>query len=101
MVIRRRYIAHCGGELHQDVGHEGEYRNHFAVPTALIFGSQTGICTRVLEAHTEVVTSLAWLPDGTGFISGGLDRKIILWVRTQQLGSARGSLWAEILPLRI
>ena len=28
-----------------------------------------------------MVTALAWLPDGSGFISGGLDRKIILWVR--------------------
>ena len=36
---------------------------------------------RVLDSHSDVVTSLAWLPDGSGFISGGLDRKIFLWVR--------------------
>lgn len=41
---------------------------------------QTGLCIRSLEEHSETVTSLAWLPDGTGFISGGLDRKIIHWV---------------------
>ena len=41
---------------------------------------QTGLPIRSLEAHTEVVTSLVWLPDGTGFISGGLDKKIIFWV---------------------
>lgn len=34
----------------------------------------------VLDGHEEVVTGLAWLPDGIGFISAGLDRKIILWV---------------------
>ncbi len=34
----------------------------------------------VLDVHEEVVTGLAWLPDGMGFISAGLDRKIILWV---------------------
>ncbi|KAG6882797.1 hypothetical protein C0993_009144 [Termitomyces sp. T159_Od127] len=27
----------------------------------------------------RAVTALAWLPDGTGFISGGLDRTIIHW----------------------
>ena len=41
---------------------------------------QTGLCIRVLDTHLETVTALAWLPDGSGFISGGLDRKIILWV---------------------
>ncbi|OBZ75757.1 WD repeat-containing protein 26 [Grifola frondosa] len=30
---------------------------------------QTGLCLRELEAHTEVVTAFAWLPDGSGFIS--------------------------------
>lgn len=33
-----------------------------------------------LEEHTDSVTRVFWLPDGTGFISGGLDRKLILWV---------------------
>ena len=36
---------------------------------------------RVLDQHEDVVTALAWLPNGSGFISGGLDRKIMLWVR--------------------
>ena len=39
----------------------------------------------MLDHHTDVVTALAWLPDGSGFISGGLDRKIILWVRVALL----------------
>ncbi|OBZ72373.1 Metacaspase-1 [Grifola frondosa] len=44
-----------------------------------LWNTRTGLCLRELEAHTEVVTALAWLPDGSGFISGGLDRTIILW----------------------
>lgn len=42
--------------------------------------AQSGRLIRTLETHTDVVTALVWLPDGSGFISGGLDRKIILWV---------------------
>ncbi|PSR81506.1 hypothetical protein PHLCEN_2v6364 [Hermanssonia centrifuga] len=44
-----------------------------------MWNTRTGLCIRALEAHTDVVTALSWLPDGSGFISGGLDRKIILW----------------------
>lgn len=70
--------------------HESEHRNHVTVYNVLIVGSQTGTCTGVLEAlDTQVFTSLAWLPDGTGFISGDLGGKTILWVRTQYLTSAR------------
>lgn len=46
---------------------------------------QTGICIRTLDAHTETVSALAWVPDGSGFLSGSQDRKIILWVRLQFL----------------
>ncbi|OJT04343.1 WD repeat-containing protein 26 [Trametes pubescens] len=44
-----------------------------------LWNSRSGVRIRTLEQHTDVVTALAWLPDGSGFISGGLDRKIILW----------------------
>ncbi|KZT09725.1 WD40 repeat-like protein [Laetiporus sulphureus 93-53] len=44
-----------------------------------LWNTQTGVCIRSLSAHQDVVTALAWLPDGSGFFSGGLDRKIILW----------------------
>ncbi|KAI0820195.1 WD40 repeat-like protein [Trametes gibbosa] len=44
-----------------------------------LWNAKTGLRIRTLEQHTDVVTALAWLPDGSGFISGGLDRKIILW----------------------
>jgi WD40 repeat protein len=42
---------------------------------------QTGVCIRILDGHSEPITALAWLPDNSGFISSGLDRKIIFWVR--------------------
>ncbi|KAI0636404.1 WD40 repeat-like protein [Trametes polyzona] len=44
-----------------------------------LWNARTGLRVRTLEQHTDVVTALSWLPDGSGFISGGLDRKIILW----------------------
>ena len=62
---------------------EGEYRSghpHRRGLLTLSPPSQSGVLIRVLDAHSDVVTALAWLPDGSGFISGGLDRKIILWV---------------------
>jgi WD repeat-containing protein 26 len=49
----------------------------------------------MLDAHAEVVTALAWLPDGSGFISGGLDRKIILWVRTFTLSQKFGPVFTH------
>lgn len=44
-----------------------------------MWNTTTGSCFKRLETHSETVTSLAWLPDGSGFISGGLDRRIIHW----------------------
>ncbi|KAF9030807.1 WD40 repeat-like protein [Hymenopellis radicata] len=44
-----------------------------------IWNTKTGVCLRPLDKHTETVTSLAWLPNGSGFLSAGLDRRIIHW----------------------
>jgi hypothetical protein len=41
---------------------------------------QSGALIRTIEAHTEPVSALAWVPDGSGFISASQDRKINLWV---------------------
>ncbi|KAL5511801.1 hypothetical protein ACEPAH_5019 [Sanghuangporus vaninii] len=40
---------------------------------------KSGLCLRELDSHEETVSALEWLPDGSGFLSAGLDRKIILW----------------------
>ncbi|KAI0306418.1 WD40 repeat-like protein [Multifurca ochricompacta] len=44
-----------------------------------MWNTESGICIRTIEAHTETVSALAWVPDGSGFISGSQDRKINLW----------------------
>lgn len=36
-------------------------------------------CTCVMEGHMSYVTSLAFLSDGSGFISGGRDRVLNMW----------------------
>jgi WD repeat-containing protein 26 len=33
--------------------------------------------------HSQTVNGLCWLADGTGFITGGMDRKVIQWVIIQ------------------
>ncbi|KAG2041821.1 WD40-repeat-containing domain protein [Suillus americanus] len=40
---------------------------------------------KTLENHAETVSALVWLPDGSGFMSGSLDRKIILWDKEGEL----------------
>jgi WD40 repeat protein len=44
-----------------------------------MYNVRTGLPVRTLDAHTDTVTALSWLPDNTGFISGAMDRKIIIW----------------------
>ncbi|KAI0053876.1 WD40 repeat-like protein [Auriscalpium vulgare] len=44
-----------------------------------MWNTQTGICIRTIEAHADTVSALAWVPDGSGFISGSQDCKITLW----------------------
>ncbi|KAI0273432.1 WD40 repeat-like protein [Gloeopeniophorella convolvens] len=61
-----------------------------------MWNTETGICIRTIDAHTETVSALAWVPDGSGFISGSQDRKINLWGSD---GKQRDS-WG-ITPIRI
>ncbi|KAG1789467.1 WD40-repeat-containing domain protein [Suillus plorans] len=44
-----------------------------------LWNTKTGALMKTLENHAETVSALVWLPDGSGFMSGSLDRKIILW----------------------
>ncbi|KAI0672732.1 WD40 repeat-like protein [Trametes maxima] len=62
-----------------------------------LWNARTGLRVRTLEQHTDVVTALSWLPDGSGFISGGLDRKIILWDAD---GKMRDN-WGRTTPIRV
>lgn len=45
----------------------------------LLWNTKTGVLMKTLENHAETVSALVWLPDGSGFMSGSLDRKIVLW----------------------
>ncbi|KAF9065934.1 WD40-repeat-containing domain protein [Rhodocollybia butyracea] len=45
-----------------------------------LWDTKSGKCLRTLDdAHGDTVTSLLGLPDGLGYISGGIDRKIVHW----------------------
>ena len=42
---------------------------------------KTGVCMHDLrKGHTDTVTALRWLPDGSRFISGSMDKNIMVWV---------------------
>ncbi|KAJ8507610.1 hypothetical protein ONZ45_g10037 [Pleurotus djamor] len=53
-----------------------------AEQTIKLWNTRNGVCMRTIEAHQDVVTALAWLPDDSGFVSGGLDRKVLQWPLT-------------------
>ncbi|KAI5121012.1 hypothetical protein M0805_005958 [Coniferiporia weirii] len=48
-------------------------------PTIKMWNARTGVCIREMNSHDETVSALEWLPNGSGFLSGGMDRKIIFW----------------------
>ncbi|GLB34733.1 putative WD40 repeat-like protein [Lyophyllum shimeji] len=66
-----------------------------------IWNTKTGLCIRTLEQHSETVTALAWLPDGSGFISGGLDRNIIHWDADGNLREKWGATGIRVTDLAV
>ncbi|KAJ7157017.1 WD40 repeat-like protein [Mycena crocata] len=61
-----------------------------------MWNTRTGVSIRTLEEHSEQVTALAWLPDDSGFLSAGMDFKIILW----NTDGTRREIWG-VMPVRI
>ncbi|KAF7352360.1 WD-domain-containing protein [Mycena venus] len=61
-----------------------------------MWDTKMGVCIRTLAEHSEPVTALAWLPDDSGFLSAGMDFKIVLW----NTGGQRREIWG-VLPVRI
>ncbi|KAJ7047107.1 WD40 repeat-like protein [Mycena alexandri] len=61
-----------------------------------MWNAKTGVCLRTLDEHSEQVTALVWLPDNSGFLSAGMDYKIVLWNTEGQ----RRDVWG-ILPVRV
>jgi len=66
-----------------------------------LWNTKTGVCIRTLEDHTEPVTAISWLPDGSGFISGGLDRKIIIWDADGNVRDAWGATAIRLTELAL
>lgn len=53
---------------------------------------QTGTCIATLARHEYTIGAVAWLPDGRGFVSGGMDSKILFWVRCPSLTTTHARL---------
>ncbi|RDB21395.1 WD repeat-containing protein 26 [Hypsizygus marmoreus] len=66
-----------------------------------LWNTKTGLCLRTLDNHTETVTALAWLPDGSGFISGGLDRQIFQWDADGSLRDKWGATAIRVTDLAV
>ncbi|KAF9447666.1 WD40 repeat-like protein [Macrolepiota fuliginosa MF-IS2] len=66
-----------------------------------MWNAQTGVCIETLTEHTETVTALAWLPDGSGFISSALDCKIIHWNADGKLHESWGMTPIRVTDLAI
>ncbi|BGP45859.1 hypothetical protein JCM10450v2_001694 [Rhodotorula kratochvilovae] len=44
-----------------------------------MWNTETGSCIATLARHEYAIGALAWLPDGRGFVSGGMDSKLYFW----------------------
>ncbi|KAJ1640784.1 WD40-repeat-containing domain protein [Pavlovales sp. CCMP2436] len=44
-----------------------------------LWDAKTGANLRSFHRHEEAVNAFAWLPDGRHFLSGGLDKLLLLW----------------------
>ena len=47
--------------------------------TLKVWDSETGVCLRTLNEHTDLVMSLAMHPNGQHFASGSDDQSVIIW----------------------
>ncbi|KAK7054652.1 hypothetical protein VNI00_003115 [Paramarasmius palmivorus] len=63
--------------------------------------TSSGVCARTLDEHTETVTALSWLPNGSGFLSAGLDRKIVQWGTDGSKQSSWGAMTIRITDLAV
>lgn len=66
-----------------------------------MWNTETGALIRTIEAHTEPVSALAWVPDGSGFISASQDRKINLWGSDGKQRDSWGITATRIIDLAV
>ncbi|KPQ38834.1 MAG: WD40 repeat protein [Phormidium sp. OSCR] len=74
--------------------------------TIVIWRVADGVRQRTIQAHSEAVNSVAWYPDGTGFVSASRDRTLRRWsldgTRQATFASGSGSTgsvnWVSVSP---
>jgi len=66
-----------------------------------MWNTESGALIRTIEAHTEPVSALAWVPDGSGFISASQDRKINLWGSDGKQRDSWGITATRIIDLAV
>ncbi|KAG0143927.1 hypothetical protein CROQUDRAFT_672674 [Cronartium quercuum f. sp. fusiforme G11] len=47
--------------------------------TIKMWNTRTGDCIATMVKHEYDVSALSWLPDGHGFVSGGMDSDVLFW----------------------
>ncbi|KAI8451671.1 WD40-repeat-containing domain protein [Phakopsora pachyrhizi] len=47
--------------------------------TITMWNTKTGFCIATMVKHQYDVSALSWLPDGKGFVSGGMDSDVLFW----------------------
>ncbi|CAE7110585.1 unnamed protein product [Rhizoctonia solani] len=63
----------------------------------------TGASLRDLQndSHSDMITCLVWLPDGTGFVSGSMDCHIVVWNSGGEKLYELGTIDEKPLPIRV
>lgn len=60
-------------------------------------GQRTGFVARTVDAHAGAVYSVAAAPDDKRFVSGGADKKVVIWAangnKQRELTEAKGDIW--------
>ncbi|KZT57026.1 WD40 repeat-like protein [Calocera cornea HHB12733] len=67
-----------------------------AEATIKMWNPKTGLCIKTVLGHEDTVCSLVWRKDGSGFISGGMDQKVLFWDKE---GKKLDSL--DAIPIRM
>lgn len=62
---------------------------------------ESGICVKTMLDHSHTVNGLCWMADGSGFVTGGMDRRIMQWDNHGVLTAVWPILDIRILELAI
>ncbi|KAG8889730.1 hypothetical protein FRB98_003022 [Tulasnella sp. 332] len=62
---------------------------------------QTGVCVKEMKGHRQGVSACVPLPNGSGYVSGGMDKSIIFWDREGNLTDEWKSASMRVLDLAV